>query len=85
MFTVGPEDEFSENATSEPEEAITEEFDADSIILVDWSLVSTSLRLSLDNIAMYPVSLETDEIEMSIRDSSESSLKIGSSFPVPES
>ena len=85
MFTVGPEDEFSENATSEPEEAITEEFDADSIILADWSLVSTSLRLSLDNIAMYPVSLETDEIEMSIRDSSESSLKIGSSFPVPES
>ena len=35
MFTVGPEGEFSENATSEPEEAITEEFDADSRILVD--------------------------------------------------
>ena len=35
MFTVGPEGEFSENATSEPDEAITEEFVADSRILVD--------------------------------------------------
>tara|TARA_A100001388_G_C28477673_1_gene360839 strand:- start:261 stop:518 length:258 start_codon:yes stop_codon:yes gene_type:complete len=85
MFTVGPEGEFSENATSEPEEAITEEFDADSRILVDRSLVSTILRLSLDSIAMYPESLEAEEIEMSIRDSTEGSLKIGSSVPVPES
>ena len=85
MFTVGPEGEVSENATSEPEEAITEEFDADSRILVDRSLVSTILRLSLDSIAMYPESLEAEEIEMSIRDSTEGSLKIGSSGPVPES
>ena len=85
MFTVGPEGEFSENATSEPEEAITEEFDADSRILVDRSLVSTILRLSLDSIVMYPESLETEEIEMSMRDSTEVSLKIGSSVPVPES
>tara|TARA_B100000085_G_scaffold214404_1_gene198579 strand:- start:207 stop:431 length:225 start_codon:yes stop_codon:yes gene_type:complete len=35
MFTVGPEGERSENATSEPEEATTDEFDADSRILVD--------------------------------------------------
>ena len=35
MFTVGPEGEFSENATSEPEEATTEEFGEDSRILVD--------------------------------------------------
>jgi len=34
---------------------------------------------------MYPVSLETEDIEMSIRDSAEGSLKIGSSVPVPES
>tara|TARA_Y100000813_G_scaffold16416_1_gene11052 strand:+ start:70 stop:294 length:225 start_codon:yes stop_codon:yes gene_type:complete len=35
MFTIGPEGEFSENATSGPEEAITEEFDTDSRILID--------------------------------------------------
>ena len=34
---------------------------------------------------MYPVSLEDEEIEMSIRDSAEDSLKIGSSIPAPES
>ena len=85
MFTVGPEGEFSEKATSGPEEAITEEFDPDSRILVDWSLVSNILRLSLDSIAMYPESLETEEIEMSIRAPVEGSLKIGSRVPAPES